>query len=419
MVWKDTARHRHEIIPATLGPHSKALPYVPPYQASLDNPDMPLLPLLDTLLLPAPSNGDDRHENEIETIAQVKTELQRHCEYHVLPGPIVDRILSVMGDRKRRWYRSPLRLQWAKQALTAARDSISKGNLHETALGFATVFGTLMPSLFRPEATQEEKTLCDSAWKHLVSLADPVFLLQQLGKDMWGTGSNILEIQAMGSLFEYERIGPHGLRVAEQIEIIEKKIIDMESQKRTFLLSHAALRALGMEYYWWPLSEPLPSTATPSDVPPKKHKPGIGQFQAIDKITYWIKDGNEFSAKNGCILFDLNKQKYCILPSPASERFLKAVEVANKPLCSCWTVTKEWRKLPTYSCSDIPVSASILETGMTKIAEIEKEAGESWHRRQADEISVLKRELARLIREFEETPAGSTTNAAEVSKEIV
>jgi hypothetical protein len=249
-VWRDVGRHRYEPT-FREGPCTKATPYVPAYIKLLANAAVGELPWISTKELPAP----------VDALAPVPGEAKVHAivaddSYnHVLPRPLLDIIVSVSRARvqENTWYPSPLRLAWAHERLQIGQQLLASGNLSRAAATFAEVFGTLLPGLTAPAAGQDEKSMAELSWRMLAQLVDAEVFLRWLMQALVGImpdENTMTSVYSVSFRLSHEfRIGTDVLRLAEEIQVVERQIEQMRNSTERFVKQMRLNRFDAETYY--------------------------------------------------------------------------------------------------------------------------------------------------------------------------
>jgi hypothetical protein len=237
LVFRDTARHRWEIETTVGLPVEKALPYTAEtVDKYLDHTEMKMLPGPTANMEPITAAKYPRESHY---------ELAKRQEAFVLPRPLIDIIASVSRLSRLVWYPSLLRMQWAAYTTEKAKYSLEENDFHTAASHLATVFGTLLPSLFvvRNKETNTERHFLEHVWEMLSGLVD-VQQFVKLLEDLIETEMKFVihnkkneDIGFIRRLATYatkintireNRIGPPALALAEHIEASQKRIEEIE-----------------------------------------------------------------------------------------------------------------------------------------------------------------------------------------------
>jgi len=241
LVFRDTNRCRSDSW-LKCGPTEKLPHYLPPYE----NPSAKL-PFQENLALPGPSAGP------IDNVPQSNPLSEYDSRRHVIPRPLVEKIVSVSGIGRRPnprlwYYSSPMRAPWAESELRLARKALEVKNYERAADHFSSVFGTLLPGLMCKKQTEEESALMEEAWRGLSFLVDPnllMTLLKQSATDSPTPREEISGIISIGDAlavatksFYRMPIGTEPLVKAEQIKALSEQIEEIEHDLSGGRLGH-------------------------------------------------------------------------------------------------------------------------------------------------------------------------------------
>jgi len=222
MVWRDAARHRYEPT-MHIGPKGKAKPYAPRYIAALPEVAQKCLEFSGQLALPSPTDS---------AIVRKEVNELAVCEphQHVLPGPLIDLIVSIsrLSIPDGQWIDSELRVPWARETMDNGNATLKTGNCHLAATMFARVFGTMLTGFLMSKLTRDEEAVFRASWGSLQEFVDDNFIPELLAATGSHRQAKTLEDMRWHNTIipsrEFNRVGAPELLLAEDIHKLNRAI---------------------------------------------------------------------------------------------------------------------------------------------------------------------------------------------------
>lgn len=221
----------------TAGPAQRARPYTAGY---LQGPTSAAARCLPFLRPPELGLDDEPPPMElarvdIEPLTAADASLDVRSQYHVLPRPLVDVILSVSRNGWREgWRWGATRRAWAEHRLLQAAQAIEWRHFRDAAIAAAEVWGTLLPGYLLYGLTGDERSQFDRAWIVLREMVDIKLFMGLLAEQLHvslkeGQEEDItamrMDVRRRKLIFD-DLIGPQELQLAEQIEAAEAAVAE-------------------------------------------------------------------------------------------------------------------------------------------------------------------------------------------------